>query len=202
LATPAVSNPWLDQHYAVPQTLVKIGRRRRLNLLIAGQGAPTVIFAAGMNGTTLHWARVQRVIGEKTRTVAFDKAGFGFSDPGPPPRTAAAVVKDLRAALKAADIAPPYVLVGHSAGGPQMRLFAFRHTQEVVGMVIRQHRDNGVSADVTPLAALDTRARPHRHHLSLAGRGARRFLTIPFTRNLLAPFPHQGIVGRPEVDRP
>ena len=92
MAAAESSNPSLDQHYAVPQTLVKIGLRRRLNLLIAGEGAPTVIFAAGMNGTTLHWARVQRVIAEKTRTVAFDKAGLGFSDPGPLPRTAAAVV--------------------------------------------------------------------------------------------------------------
>jgi pimeloyl-ACP methyl ester carboxylesterase len=145
VATPHFSSPWLDQHYAVPQTLVKIGRRRRLNLLIAGEGAPTVIFAAGLNGTALHWARVQRAIATKTRTVAFDKAGLGFSDPGPLPRTAAAVVEDLRAALKVADISPPYVLAGHSAGGPQMRLFAFRYPQEVVGMVMvdssSEHQD-------------------------------------------------------------
>jgi pimeloyl-ACP methyl ester carboxylesterase len=95
-----------------------------------------VIFAAGMNGTTLHWARVQPAVALKTRTVAFDKAGIGFSDPGPLPRTASAIVEDLRAALAAADIAPPYVLVGHSAGGPQMRLFAFRYPHEVVGMVM------------------------------------------------------------------
>lgn len=143
--SPTVSNPWLDQHYATPQTRVKLGRRRRLNLLVAGEGAPTVIFAAGMNGTTLHWARVQRAIAARTRTVAFDKAGLGFSDPGPLPRTAAAVVADLRAALEAARIAPPYVLVGHSAGGPQMRLFAFLHPREVVGMVMvdssSEHQD-------------------------------------------------------------
>jgi pimeloyl-ACP methyl ester carboxylesterase len=149
MPTPDVVNPWLDQHYAVPQTLVRIGRRRRLNLLIAGEGAPTVIFAAGMNGTTLHWARVQRAVAEKTRTVAFDKAGLGFSDPGPRPRTAGAIVDDLRAALQAADIAPPYVLVGHSAGGPQMRLFAFRHPDEVVGMVMvdssGEHQDRRIA---------------------------------------------------------
>jgi pimeloyl-ACP methyl ester carboxylesterase len=136
VAPAEIVNPWLDERYACPQTLVRIGRRRRLNLLIAGEGAPTVIFAAGMNGATLHWARVQRVVAEKTRTVAFDKAGLGFSDPGPLPRNAGAIVDDLRAALKAAGIGPPYVLVGHSAGGPQMRLFAFRHPEEVVGMVM------------------------------------------------------------------
>jgi pimeloyl-ACP methyl ester carboxylesterase len=136
VATPASANPWLDLHYAAPQTLVKISRRRRLNLVIAGEGAPTVLFAAGLIGTALHWARVQPAVALKTRTVAFDKAGIGFSDPGPLPRTASAIVADLRAALAAADLTPPYVLVGHSAGGPQMRLFAFRHPQEVVGMVM------------------------------------------------------------------
>jgi pimeloyl-ACP methyl ester carboxylesterase len=134
----AISNPdpWLDQHYAGPQTLVKIGRRRRLNLVIAGEGGPTLIFAPGLNGAALHWARVQRVVSRRTRTVAFDKAGIGFSDPGPMPRTAWAVVKDLRAALEGAGIAPPYVLAGLSAGGLQMRLFAFRHPEEVAGMVM------------------------------------------------------------------
>lgn len=136
MAPPAAPDPWLDQHYAAPQTLVKIGRRRRLNLLIAGEGAPSVIFAAGLIGTALHWARVQRAVALKTRTIAFDKAGLGFSDPGPLPRAASAIVEDLRAALAGADIAPPYVLVGHSAGGPQMRLFAFRYPPEVVGMVM------------------------------------------------------------------
>jgi pimeloyl-ACP methyl ester carboxylesterase len=115
---------------------VKIGRRRRLNLLIAGEGAPTVIFASGLIGTTLDWAHVQHAVAVKSRTVSFDKAGLGFSDPGPIPRTASAVVEDLRAALRAANIDPPYVLVGHSAGGLQMRLFAFRHPREVVGMVM------------------------------------------------------------------
>jgi pimeloyl-ACP methyl ester carboxylesterase len=136
VAARAALNAWLDQHYAAPQTLVKIGRRRRLNLLIAGDGAPTAIFAPGLNGTTLHWARVQRAVALKTRTVAFDKAGIGFSDAGPMPRTASAIVADLRAALRAANIAPPYVLAGHSAGGLQMRLFALRHPEEVVGMVM------------------------------------------------------------------
>jgi len=136
VATPASADPWLDEHYATPQTLVKIGRRRRLNLVIAGEGAPTVIFAPGLNETSLSWARVQPAIALETRTVGFDKAGMGFSDPGPAPRTASAVVEDLRAALKAAAIAPPYILAGHSAGGLYMRLFAFRYPGDVAGLVM------------------------------------------------------------------
>ena len=145
---PTSPDPWLDRRYATPQTLVEVGRRRRLNLLIAGEGAPAVIFASGLNGTALHWARVQRVIALRSRTVAFDKAGLGFSDPSPTPRTAGAVVRDLRPALAAAGVPPPYVLVGHSQGGLQMRLFAFLHPQEVVGMVMvdssGEHQDRRI----------------------------------------------------------
>jgi pimeloyl-ACP methyl ester carboxylesterase len=126
----------MDRWYAGPQTLVKIGRRRRLNLLIAGQGEPTVIFAPGGGATTLEWGPVQHAISAKTRTVAYDNAGFGFSDPGPLPRTASAILNDLRTALEAKQITPPYVLVGWSMGGLIMRLFAFRHPQDVVGMVM------------------------------------------------------------------
>jgi pimeloyl-ACP methyl ester carboxylesterase len=136
MATAAEPNPRLDLYYAAPQTLVKIGRRRRLNLLIAGEGAPTVIFAPGGGASTLEWGRVQHRISAKTRTVAYDNAGFGFSDPGPLPRTASVIVDDLRAALAAADIAPPYVLVGWSMGGLIMRLLAFRYPREVAGMVM------------------------------------------------------------------
>jgi hypothetical protein len=62
----------LDQHYAAPQTLVKIGRRRRLNMLVVGEGAPTVIFASGLIGTTLDWARVQHAVALRTHTRAGD----------------------------------------------------------------------------------------------------------------------------------
>jgi pimeloyl-ACP methyl ester carboxylesterase len=126
----------MDQYYARPPRLVKISGKRRLNMLILGEGSPTVIFAPGGGASTLEWARVQHPISTETRTVAYDNAGLGFSDPGPLPRTASAGVSDLRAALKAADIAPPYVLVGWSLGGLHMRLFAFRYPEEVVGMVL------------------------------------------------------------------
>jgi pimeloyl-ACP methyl ester carboxylesterase len=126
----------MDRYYAGPQTMAKVNRRRRINLLVTGEGLPTVILAPGHGATTLEWAAVQVGLGLRVRTVSFDQAGMGFSDSGPLPVTASAVVKDLRAALSAADIRPPYVLVGWSLGGLYMRLFAFRHPQEVVGMVM------------------------------------------------------------------
>lgn len=145
-----LSDAWLDQHYAAAQTLVRIGRRRRLNLLITGEGGPTAVFAPGLINTTLEWAAVQHAVAQRVRAVSFDKAGVGFSDPGPMPRTSAATVGDLRAALAAAGIAPPYVLVGWSAGGLAMRLFALRHRDEVAGLVMvdsaGEHQDQRLDA--------------------------------------------------------
>src|ERR1700678_585339 len=115
--------------YAAPQRLVRIGRRRRLNVNLSGDlpsgGAPTVILSAGGGCSTLHWGRVQGLLGQTHRVLAFDRAGMGFSDPGPLPRTTSRAVADLRAALAALDVGPPYVLVGHSMGSFDVRLFAF-----------------------------------------------------------------------------
>jgi len=122
--------------YASPQTLAPVNRRRRLNLHVTGEGSPTVILAAGYLGLTIDWALVQPYVARQTRVVSFDNAGLGFSDPARRPRTSTAIVEDLRAALLSAGIAPPYVLVGHSAGGLRMRLFAAQYPDEVVGMVM------------------------------------------------------------------
>ena len=134
-AAEAGPDPSLDA-YAEPQRLVKLNTRRRLNLCVLGNGPATVVFAAGLAGFTGHWARVQPAIARRALTVAFDKAGFGFSDPGPLPRSAAATVADLRIALRRIGAAPPYVLVGHSLGGLEMRLYAYLHAEEVAALVL------------------------------------------------------------------
>jgi len=123
-------------HYARPQQLVRVNRRRRLNLLATGEGGPTVVLAAGFLGGTLDWGYVQHRLSKSRRVVSFDTAGLGFSDPGRLPRTSSAIVQDLRAALANAGIQPPYILVGHSAGGLRMHLFAALHPEEVVGLVL------------------------------------------------------------------
>lgn len=163
----------LERYYAGPQTRVKISRRRRLNLLIAGEGEPTVIFAPGGWASTLEWSRVQHDVATKTRTVGYDNAGFGFSDPGPLPRTVSAIVSDLRAALEAADIPPPYVLAGWSFGGLAMQLFAFMYPREVVGMVMvdssSEHQIGWLASDAKARAWM----RGHRRKLLRAERLAR-----------------------------
>jgi len=142
--TNALPDPRMDI-YARPQQLVRISRRRRLNVFATGAGEPTVILAAGGGGSTIHWGLVQYELARTNRVLSFDRAGMGFSDPGPMPRTAGRAVDDLRAALAVLGIGPPYVLVGHSMGSFDMRLFAFRHPDQVVGMVLVDPRGDDLA---------------------------------------------------------
>jgi pimeloyl-ACP methyl ester carboxylesterase len=121
--------------YVEPGQLVNIGGRR-INLHCTGAGGPTVILMAGIFSWSVVWYKTQPVIAQKTRVCAFDRAGYGFSDPGPQPQILSDVVNDLHTALNAGPISGPYVLVGHSLGGIEARLFAQRWPKEVVGMVL------------------------------------------------------------------
>ena len=111
--------------YVEPCQLVNIGGRR-INLQCAGTGGPTVILMAGIFSWSVVWYKTAPVIAQKTRVCAFDRAGYGFSDPGPQPQILSDVVDDLHAALNAGPISGPYVLVGHSLGGIEARLCAQR----------------------------------------------------------------------------
>jgi len=124
-----------DPVYTKPQQLVDVGHGRRMNIYCLGSGSPTVILDAGMGDSTISWALVQPTIANKTRVCSYDRAGLGFSDGPDRPSTADNIADDLHTLLKAARIAPPYVLVGHSAAGMYIRVYADRHPNEVVGLV-------------------------------------------------------------------
>ena len=121
--------------YVEPGQRVDIGGRR-INLHCSGAGSPTVILMAGSASWSPIWYKVQPVIAQETRVCAFDRAGFGFSDPAPRFQNLADVVDDLHTALTAALIPEPYVLVGHSLGGIEVRLYAQRWPKQVAGMVL------------------------------------------------------------------
>ncbi|HEX3551252.1 MAG TPA: alpha/beta hydrolase [Candidatus Elarobacter sp.] len=121
--------------YLRPQRLVDIGGRR-LNLYCTGRGSPTVVLEANGASDTVGWRYVQPLLGARVHVCSYDRAGLGFSDPGPLPRDAAAVASDLKMLLTRAGIAPPYVLVGYSDGAHYVRLFADRYLDEVAGVVL------------------------------------------------------------------
>ena len=79
---------------------------------------------------------MQKEIANFAQTVSYDRAGLGQSDPGPKPRSARQIATELHTALQNAGVKPPYVLVGHSLGGPYVRVFADMYPKEVVGMVL------------------------------------------------------------------
>ena len=121
--------------YAKPGKLVDIGGRH-INLHCTGDGGPTVVLMAGLFSWSVVWYKTQPVIAKKTRVCAFDRAAYGFSDPASQPQIISEVVEDLRAALKAGAIPGPYVLVGHSLGGLEARIYAQRWPKEVAGMIL------------------------------------------------------------------
>ncbi len=125
-----------DLPYTRAQQLVDIDYGRRLNLYCVGQGSPTVVFDAGLGGNSAVWDLVQPAVALKTRACAYDRAGLGFSDPATRSSTSANIVDDLQRLLTAAGIKPPYILVGHSYGGMNMRLYADDYPAEVAGMVL------------------------------------------------------------------
>jgi pimeloyl-ACP methyl ester carboxylesterase len=125
-----------DAPYAQAQQLVDVDHGRRLNLYCVGEGSPTVVFDAGLGGNTASWDTVQSVIAQHTSACSYDRAGLGFSDPATRPGSSANIVDDLQRLLSAASIKPPYILVGHSYGGMNVRLYAYDHLADVAGMVL------------------------------------------------------------------
>ncbi len=125
-----------DAAYTHPQRLVEVEPGRRLNLYCIGKGSPTVVFDSGLTDETDVWALVQPAIAAYTQACSYDRAGSGYSDPGQRAGTSANSVDDLHRLLVAAAIKPPYVLVGHSYGGMNVRLYADLHRDEVAGMVL------------------------------------------------------------------
>src|SRR5215213_10174658 len=111
---------------------------RALFLTCTGEGAPTVIIDHGQWGSSADMVSLQRELSRDTRVCLYDRAGMGQSDPPAAtttPRTAADVVADLHALLEAADVPGPYVLVGQSAGGMFVQLYARTYPDEVAGVV-------------------------------------------------------------------
>jgi pimeloyl-ACP methyl ester carboxylesterase len=130
--------------------LAKLPDGRRIALYCQGVGTPIVILDSGLGMGASVWRRVQPELARKTRTCSYDRAGYGLSDPGPLPRDAQHIVADLDAALHAANLAGPDILVGHSMGGFDMRLYANLHRASVAGMVLV---DPSIDGDDKPLIA-------------------------------------------------
>ena len=122
--------------YSPPGRLVGVGPHR-LHLHCTGAGSPSVVFESGLGGTHLDWTRVQPEVSRFARACSYDRAGYGWSEPGPEPRDAGRIAAELDRLLAHAGVSPPYVLVGHSFGGFVIRMFAARKERRAVaGLVL------------------------------------------------------------------
>ena len=145
-----------DIVYTRPGELVDVGGFR-LNLYCMGSGSPTVVFDSGWGDWAPAWSKVQPQVAKWTRACSFDRAGTGFSDPGPMPRTSVHIAKELRTALHRAGIAGPYILVGSAFGGDNVRTFADLYMEEVAGLVL----DDADPDDLEPKAMQEEAHRGH-----------------------------------------
>ena len=159
LAAPAAGAPG-DGIYLRPGQLVQADGAR-LNLYCTGSGSPTVVFDAGHQDWAPAWAVVQPQVAKWTRACSFDRPGYGFSPPGPMPRTSERIATELHDALRALGITGPFVLVGHAFGATNMRTFADLYPAELQGLVL-------IDPDVTDVGAPDQVARAHGFYIQQA----------------------------------
>jgi len=126
-----------------PGRLVDVGGYR-LHLWCTGDGAPAVILDAGLGGTSTGWGFVQPEVARFTRVCSYDRAGMGYSDHGPSPRTARRIASELAELLARSGIPGPVVLVGESIAGFNVRVFASDHPERAAGLVLvdASHEDD------------------------------------------------------------
>ena len=119
----------------MPGSLVDVGGKK-MHIDCVGEGSPAVILDSGLGDTYVSWMKVQPQIAKFARVCSYDRAGLGYSDSNSGPRTSKVFAQELHALLQAAGIGPPYVLVGHSMGGFDVRLYASLYRAQVAGMVL------------------------------------------------------------------
>jgi pimeloyl-ACP methyl ester carboxylesterase len=145
---------------------------RRLRVVRAGpaEGGPLVVLECGAFGCAADWAVVQeRLAAAGLRSLAYDRAGLGYSEPGPKPRDGEAVFADLSALLSALGEPGPYVLAGHSMGGLFVRMFALKRPRDVLGVVLV----DAVTPEVLDARLLAAGVHTYRRAMRVVGAGAR-----------------------------
>ena len=139
---------WRDaQRFPQRGHLVQAGSIR-MNIDCSGQGSPTVILESGSGGPSVDWLMVQPEVAKFSRVCSYDRAGYGWSDSGPKPRSSLQVARELKQLLQAAGEKPPYVLVGHSMGGYDIRVYTGLYPNDVSGTVLvdASHEDQDLRA--------------------------------------------------------
>jgi len=107
-----------------------------VHIYCMGDGSPTVIVDVGLGDDSTDWLEIQQNVSAETKICVFDRPGYGWSDFGPQPRDSKRIAFELETLLPMADLSPPYVMVGHSFGGYNIRIFTANNPEKVTGMVL------------------------------------------------------------------
>lgn len=121
-----------------------------LTLNCTGEGRSTVILESGWSMPGVSWSLVQPEVARFARVCSYDRAGYGWSDEGPMPRSSDEIARELHTLLHNAGISPPYVLAGHSLGGYITRCFRGMYPNEVAGMVLIDPSQEDMNAAMPP----------------------------------------------------
>jgi pimeloyl-ACP methyl ester carboxylesterase len=128
-----------------PGELIDVGGYR-LHLYCLGDGSPTIILIHGLGGNVYHWAKIQPALARITRVCAYDRAGYGWSDVGPRPRSPLQNAIELHTLLENTGIKDALILVGHSYGTNEAQVYADQYPDDVQGLVLI---DGGIATEVT-----------------------------------------------------
>ena len=131
----AIATEIYQRIYPPPGELVDVGGHS-LHINCVGEGSPTVILESGLGTMSVDWANIQPEGANTTRVCTYDRAGTGWSEPGPGPGDPQQIAGELHTLLGNAGIDGPYVLVGHSFGGLYVRMYDDLYPNEVEGMVL------------------------------------------------------------------
>ncbi|MGF1908634.1 alpha/beta hydrolase [Vibrio kasasachensis] len=115
--------------------MIDVGSHK-INMLLLGDGVPTVVFDSGFSDTLEAWSKIQPEISKYATTIAYDRAGLGASEVGPSPRSAKQITSELKTALDSVGASPPYILVGWSGGGLFQTVFAATYPKEVASLIL------------------------------------------------------------------
>jgi pimeloyl-ACP methyl ester carboxylesterase len=159
-----------------PGRLIDVGGFRLHFHAMGAPARPTVVLDAALAGTAISWCRVQPEVARFARVCAYDRAGLGWSEAGPLPRTAGRLAGELHTLLERAGEVPPYLLVGHSFGGLVLRVFAARWPEKTAALVLIDpaHPEDWVHPAPKEQALLDRGARLCRQGSRLARMGVAR----------------------------
>ncbi|MEH2192158.1 MAG: alpha/beta hydrolase [Nostoc sp.] len=124
---------WFEDQKPPPGQMFDVGGYR-LHLYIAGEASPTIVLDHSLGG--IEGYLLVEELAKLGRVCIYDRAGYGWSDRSPHPRTSNQIVTELDTLLTKAGIKPPYILIGDSFGSYNVRLYAHRFPEKVIGMVL------------------------------------------------------------------